>query len=438
MIDIVIFSPETLQAYAAQLIRGFDETANVSSITHLLMNSSTDDYLQRCGRHLESIVSDNRDKSQLMIVQWHGAEHEIPVVPLLLGASNPLSDVSSPTIVIIHRPEEIVLRYGKAKVCDLLSTASAVVLLGNCSVPEYQQMLPRKLVTSIPHGFFAVGSPSSASDGVLILGTTTAMGEMRHLEDVIHVTVGAHEAAETYGDLSVVGLVTAKLTPRAARELEQLQRHGWFNSRVVSCSAQELEDAYQSQQYIDISSFRTWIAKRYRGYVVICEPVTTVAVGNILKDSFDINVQLYHELLRYPADAVSPLFKPPEEQASTDNFTLTHTFQHQFYPKVEYAGSLHANGGPTVALVFDSPSMKDVELSEGLHVLFVEKDTSTGLPNFVKAGQECVEVIRTDKRSEMSVHNVQTAKTLDMKAVAQAYSELYSRLVRSSSSEISN
>jgi|JI10StandDraft_1071094.scaffolds.fasta_scaffold574331_2 hypothetical protein len=81
------------------------------------------------------------------------------VVVLEIHASAQEEIVSVPggkvDIVLVHRPEEWILRYSEREREQQIGAARAIVLLGRSFVSEIQRFYPKLLVEAIPHGFFS-------------------------------------------------------------------------------------------------------------------------------------------------------------------------------------------------------------------------------------------------------------------------------------------
>ena len=113
-------------------------------------------------------------------------------------------------VMLIHRPEEAILRFTPAKLNHLLRCFGEIILPGPSYVSHYQKLLAsfpgsELEVKSIPHGFFAVGSmgdPWRYNDAATpcIVGTRTTWGELRRLADLISLSDALQDVSSAGGD----------------------------------------------------------------------------------------------------------------------------------------------------------------------------------------------------------------------------------------------
>jgi 6-phosphogluconolactonase/glucosamine-6-phosphate isomerase/deaminase/phosphomannomutase len=324
------------------------------------------------------------DRTDIALVQLHGAESESPV-----------AGYSGRKIVLVHRPEETLKRFNEAQISDFLGNAEAIVLLGESWVNEYRKRFPEKVVVAIPHGFFEAGQiePHRLEPHTIqVVGSVTTWGEMRRLDDAIKLI----RALKEQGSHSpILGYLGGTIDPKR----EDINRFK-NDHDVWLLSNSEIQSAGDLGKYRDFFSFRKWLYDEARDRIIIrtdTAPESYAPIPKWEKQLVDFNVQFYREILK-------------DDE-----------------PKVEYSGTLHLQAAPAIYVVLDSPSMHDVLKNEGFQMILVpargkEIDYSEG----AKRIRELISKPR--ERQRILENNLQAARRLGMEQIAFAYYTLITNL----------
>lgn len=386
-------------------------------------------------KFLARVMSEQFD---LIILQLHGAQHERFPVAFLPYFNNP-AYTHSPlySLLLLHRPEEILERHfhgyydyqqlplpipipdnaensHHSPLLSLLQRNELLADKANTKVhvnvllgEAYRKQLLRFTddVIAIPHGFYDLLPPASAaptsSSSIAFdygcVGSVTTWGEMRWISDVLELhkewlkskEKRKHEREEAFrkkvkktgvyektkedeqkdreNDRSerVFFLVAGKFerfylpveveTANSTHEVEEVEIYEMdmitqkFSDRIKIIQAKSLEEGW-NLEFSDLLSLKKYLyaqSDEGKKVVVIRGDFSSSASGlsSFLNSAIDFNVQLYREVTK------------------------------DFAPKVEYSGILHARPGGSIPIVFESPSMADVEV-EGLVMIQVPYDNA--------------------------------------------------------------
>lgn len=377
---IGIIIPRSLERYGEILKQGFDKLDLDEIKAKVEMPEEGEDTTSFTAR----IKAQNYD---IHIVQLHGAHNEEPV------AFNEFR--GRRTIILVHRPEEVILRYQEEVLRQLFKKASKIVLLGEAMVREYKRRFCNQVV-SIPHGFFNIKPKAIETKDLSIgvVGSVTTWSDMRWIIDVVELM---GEIRRISPNTKVVGYVAGRFVPythpetgEVIDELESLRN----NPDCLLLSAQDIETAYHNSEFKDLASFKQWLygkSNQGKRVLIIEGEFSSEELKRLQSSLIDFNTQLYRELLK------------------------------GFEPKVEYSGTLHERPGDSIPIVFESSSMSDVE-SEGLHMITVPKG-----PNFKPAAKEIIDLIKNpDRHNDILRESLQAAKKLSMRHISQMYIRLIS------------
>lgn len=378
------------------------------------------------GAITEFLQSARINTADIVLAQVHGIEGEQRLIvqtrPMLAGQglTEPLLDRAGPktkVIVYIHRPEELILRVaaetdgnyrsGKGHVATVLRRCHAVVLSGRCSLPEYQEMLPDVLVTSIPLGFSPPEGESVnvqervRQNAVTFVGSYTTWGEMRHLGDVPQLLEAIRQRDAS---ANVVGYTAGRCDKHC--KLDEFAARG----NVVLLGNDALSNAHSTGEFSDEATFRNWLyqqapgkcifrARQGQNGQVMPEDISLLPppIRTWEQRLIDFNIQFYYEAL----DA----YREPDRRGQ---------------PKVEYSGTLHNGGGHEVFVVFESPAMKDVQNDEGLQMLTVPM--IRGAPDYQNGADQILRLMRSPaSRVAMLERNCESMAKIGMNEIAFAF-----------------
>ncbi|MBU2102143.1 MAG: aldose 1-epimerase, partial [Candidatus Omnitrophica bacterium] len=397
-------APFSLKRYADNLQRGFEEIGelDVTMVTHTAVDNETAVSV--------AVRARPADADTVTLLQVHGAGNEIRLLEEVIQANYP-----GRLIVLIHRPEELYLRFALENKVDpaqaksilkgYLGHADAVVVLGESAVADYQQLLPDKTIVAIPHGFFATENllaPSQRFDPaqVAVIGSNTTWGEMRHIRDVIDL----HKEIQSRGNVRTITYVAGKFdrNVNAAQLID--------NNDIYFLSNEEIRKAQHEKKFIDFGTYKKWLYKKAAGRIIIRalnnDSMSPESFTESDADLFtwedqliDFNVQLYREFL--------------DDLREKGRGT----------PKFETSGTLHRGNVNEIFITFDSPSMRDVVAREGYQMLFVTMNN--GIADFKAAADEIEQLIFDNQhRIRMLENNRKAINAFGMKEIAYAYSLL--------------
>eukprot|EP00475_Leptophrys_vorax_P009802 TRINITY_DN16495_c0_g1_i6.p1 TRINITY_DN16495_c0_g1~~TRINITY_DN16495_c0_g1_i6.p1 ORF type:complete len:434 (+),score=108.45 TRINITY_DN16495_c0_g1_i6:1355-2656(+) len=368
--SFINFAPTSLERYALKLQEGFEKLKDIARCQTVIKGSL----------EFKEALQTTCDAS---IIQIHGSENEDPITDCLEFPGRV-------RIVLVHRPEEFILRRSTEGLEFLYRVADVVVLLGKCMVNHYQRLLKPKRVVMIPHGFFDVGYQKSKSDAELIvIGSVTTWGEMRHLRDLLDL----HEKvrANAPDSLRLLAYAAGKFDKRAS--IDELGKE------FFKLDNEEAMTALSKAEFHDAESLSLWIMSRANGKPVL--HLNPFPKGSHLErwelEMIDFNLQAYREILK-------------------DN-----------KPKVEASGTLHLSGGPGIYVVIDCPAMRDIVEDEGAEYVFIPVKQGNQL-DFDTAAQSIVALSNDAEKLKLIVsRNIEACKVLGMEVIAGKYISLVKR-----------
>lgn len=340
--------------------------------------------LARYAQHLDaafaavgvSVVAD----ADAVLVEIHASAHETLVAPVR----------GAPLVVLVHRPQEWLLRYSHAQRAAQLGDARVLVVLGAAWVPQLRLHYPALRVEAIPHGFFSVGDGGAAILEPCVVGSVTTWGDMRYVADaaalaravtqrapqVLAYLGGAFDThnrayVEAHGDTFVV------LSPVHAAAGAALADEGQWRQWLLGLAG--------TAQRVVVNLDNVWAAHsvhaQWEARLVL------------------FNVQLYREVL------------------------LEHG-----PPKVEYSGTAHLRAD-MINVVFDCPAMCDLRDAEALHLVFCRADPHTGALDCDDAAARVAALCGdADTRQQLVRANMAAAGRLGMTEVAARYRAVFESL----------
>jgi len=218
-------SPESLKRYALQLERGFLEIG-VASFLQIDPQSPVKEAAP------PSISLDTSVEMTVTLAELHASSQEIPVDPSLYSEN---------TVLLIHRPEEFLLRFSKEEKRKFLGIDSGnvkvIVLLGKAFIPRLlnaiNDLFPGNMIriVDIPHGFFSIGDidssflrqPSRIRNRIAVVGSVTTWGDMRFAEDAINfVRECRRVGSEKLSGDEVLGYISGKFDAMNLERVNQL------------------------------------------------------------------------------------------------------------------------------------------------------------------------------------------------------------------------
>jgi len=382
----------------------------ITAVTHTATSGQDlDQFLQAAGM-LEA---------PFVLLQVHGTEREERLLERALKLKPP-----GTVVVYLHRPEELILRFAVEQACDyataklhlaqVLCQARAVVLPGECCLSEYQDMLPKTLVTAIPLGFAppegeADTAASEVREGPIFVGSATTWGEMRHLEDLSHLVAALGPRT---GPGTVTGYASGKFDRHC--DIEAFATRG----DVVPLSNSDILAAMAEGRFGSEREFRLWLSQLAGGKTILRASLDEhgQVVAESLPEQYvdprkwesrlvDFNLQLYWEILDHR-----------REQARRG------------LPKVEYSGTLHKGHHHELFVVLASPAMEDVRRDECFRM--IEVPLADGLPDFPSAAERIAELIHhPDLRVRELDENRKQTRALGMNEVALGFYLLLRHLI---------
>lgn len=407
-ISVIQIAPTSLKDYSMGLQYSFDKLG-----TRFFLKSTT--FIAKDEEDKQPFFENINSKAQdFIILQVHGMQFE----NRLLESYN-TSNIKGKLIVVIHRPEELILRisleedlaYNSAKdiLAKKLEKASVIVLLGKCFIKEYKKFLPDTIVTSIPHGFKKTKvkidiTKRFDSNAVNCIGSNTTWGEMRYIDDLIGLMREVHEYNN---NVKVFGYVSGKFYANA--HIEKYVNH----SEILFVSNDEIIKGYENNLFSDEISFREWLYRKANGKIlirgmienndIILENFCFSQYENLFKwesTIIDFDLQMYHEILDKK--------RPAEKQG---------------LPKVEYSGTLHKGIPNVIFIVFESDSMNDVEKNEGFKMIKVR--SKNGAADFKNTAKEIIDlIIDKSKRKEIINNNEYTINKIGLEEIVFAFYKL--------------
>lgn len=320
--------------------------------------------------------------ASITVAQVHGIEGETLVIG---GPSTAI------TVVLVHRPEEFLLRYGEEGAREMLRGARAIVLLGRAWKGTYERLGVAGIVQCIPHGFFHTGDdiqlPPHFRDASapLVVGSVTTWADMRYVGDAIAL-IDALGRSHLSSPPWFLGYLGGKFDARA---LEQLKEH---KEKVMFLNSRDLHGVQS------ISEFRARLVELAQGRIVACVDELPGQMASFEAQLVDFNVQFYREPLN-------------NDQA-----------------KVEYSGTAHMRAN-FINVVLQSPSMDDLVQDEGLQMVMVPMLQGNEI-DFDAGAQSILSLILGDRQRlcKMVESNLCAAKLLSMQQIGKRWVQLLKSL----------
>ncbi len=209
-------------------------------------------------------------ENDFVILQVHGSENEERLLEPMISRG-----VNNKLIIVIHRPEELFLRIAKEEgvslpeakdiTGELLKVAKAVVLLGECCIPEYQEILPNTVVVAIPIGFVPSNlsidlSTRTSKEAITVIGSNTTWGEMRHIEDLFELLKNIKQLVHT---VKVIGFAMGKFDSRSDLKQYIGNKNCWFLGN------KEVLNAHNMNSFSNEKQYRKWLFNQANGRVII-------------------------------------------------------------------------------------------------------------------------------------------------------------------------
>ena len=399
---IRLISPSTLTQYAQALEKGLRQ---ISSL----------------GIHVETFTRDNREAREVFsqriaaspepptpfinVIQWQGSEQEANE-----GASV-FSNYPGRKIILLHRPLEILNRYGADQVRRILGGADAVVVFSQAWRIFCQSLLPNKPVVVIPHGIMSVRQNLDPArfeeDAPVVVGAITAWGALRNIEDVADL-IGFLREADPGLAKRVIGFVAGGYDALARSHLKDLMAAG----RIKLLSNQEILTAREQGVFNDQASFRQWLVAVSEGKVIVRG--RQEALGIKSEEFRPEDGELYdwqEDIVDFKTDFFYDRPAPDEFRSKPD----------------EASGTLHRIGF-NVPVVPDTATMRDARTQEGLQMILAPIDD--GRLDLKRTAREMARVIKDPHlRQEMIEKNIVVAHELGMDVAAYGYKLLAESLL---------
>jgi phosphoglycolate phosphatase-like HAD superfamily hydrolase len=380
---VQVISPSSLKGYVDQFQKGADSIAALARVSTLAAKPGEDAAM--AGQRLAA----QKTSADVTLLHWQGSDIETPMIAM---------PTPGKLMVLVHRPEEMLLRYGEEKVKSVLTQAGAVVLMGKAWLPSYRKLLPGKLVVAIPHGFFSPGEPVDekrlAPDAVNVVGAITAWGAIRDLTDIDDLL---HSLRMRHPEKKVLAFAAGTFDKVNLHAREQQSDKYWFlDNRLV-------KQAYAEKAFADETSYRDWLYAQARGRVVVQTELFSASDGDLFawqERLVDFKLDVQHELLGEK--------RAGDKQA----------------PKTDYSGTLHRTGGPAIMVVSQCPAMDDIGRDEGFDMLRVPY-LGAGKLDFTAAADAIAGLLDDPQaRRKMVKKNIRTASRLGMPEIVFAYTRL--------------
>jgi len=418
-IKLVHVSPKTLGGFAEKIQDGFEIIRErglpIEARTIAAGDETADEFADRVAPQLKD--------ADIVLLEVHGAEQEVRIMETIVT-----KDSRGKLIVLVHRPEEMVLRIKKEEsatttaakeiLADRLFRADAIVVLGESAINRYIDIFPNIPVVAILHPYFdAKDLPNTPNrynkDSVVVVGSNTTWGEMRDIEDV----EGLMQKISTR--VKAVGYVAGKFQPAHIDMKKYIDRQ---NDDVIFLTNEAIVQTRVEGGFADEESFRDWLyVLSDEGRKLIIRAEITPGGDTFAKADFgdarlgevrawegrviDFNLQLYKENLGLLRD------------------------ENQEAPKEEYSGTLH-KGLAEIFLVLESSTMDDVGKGEGLRM--IEVKSKTRRPDFSEAADTIIKLVHNpQERLGILRHNIQVAKSNGIENAAYGFFALSQYLLDS-------
>ncbi|MCX5692720.1 MAG: hypothetical protein NTX47_03440 [Candidatus Omnitrophica bacterium] len=369
-ITVLDVLPKSVERYGNQLQKGFDSLSGLTTARTII--SPSPDFIT-------DIKAINPD---ITIVQAHGAEAAIDQEPIFQDMP-----YSGKIIVLVHRPEEFLLRYKDKGIDALRQKADVIALLDESMLDDYKKLFPDKIIVVIRHGFFDKGYLDGSrlkKDAVVCVGSITTWGEMRDPKDVFELNKAL---LDKKSGIKFLGYIGGKFDKHVSIQDYKDRKDTWFLGN---------DEILKAGPFKDELSFRNWLYTSAEGRVIfrtevfdgIAQPELSKWESHIV----DFNIQAYREIL------------------SEDN-----------RPKREASGTLHLEGGPAIGVVIDSPAMRDIIRKEGMRMVLMPH-LGKGKLDYNKTADEVIKIAKNpNRRRNIIKTNIRAAEKLSMSEIAFAY-----------------
>ncbi len=404
---LAIHAPPSLRGYTNVLIHGIGE------INKRWQGSSN--------RHDKPLITftkiigskdgkvDKKSDQGVTIIQWQGSAEEEQWLAGQLPIIEKSKD-SQPVILIIHRPEELYLRYGKEKVRQVLDQVNAVVMLINDQewIKRYQEMMSGKPVVYIPHGFISKGDlideQRLRSEAVSVVGAITDWGSIRKFEDVKKLVNAVY--VNNPGK-NVIGFIAGGFD-----NFIDLKKYQQDTDNYLFLSKNEMRSAYSQKEFSDEASFRRWLLdKSNKDYAGNLDDKRRVIIWPELFGPEDMELSKWQEnLIDFKTAGIHHEVLNEKRPAEDKNKT-----------KMEPDGTCHRTAGPAIQIWRRGSSSRSIQQDEGLRIVEVP-NTDIGEIDFKVGAQRIIELLNNpNKRRRIVEHNLRTGRALSMSEIAYAY-----------------
>ena len=211
---------------------------------------------------------------EAVIYQIHGApqseEDDKTIIGKIKGEI--VKDDSKKKAILLHRPDEIQLRYpGLTKILEGTTKPWGLVMLGDMHIDDDFFKAKNIVRQVIPHGFFENITTKLQSDPIIV-GSHTTWGEMRSIEHILKLLGEVYKAKN---DQNIIGYIGGK--PKDQLQIAALQEQWNKHNADVSVV---FKDAH------DKRALETHKGK----YIILVDSTNAMPEGI----SLTYNVQLYY------------------------------------------------------------------------------------------------------------------------------------------------
>ncbi|MEX0616270.1 MAG: hypothetical protein WD231_00490 [Candidatus Woykebacteria bacterium] len=308
------------------------------------------------------------EEAENIVYQIHGAPQSEEDDKLILDniKRNIVKNDSTKRIILVHRPDEIQLRFPELK--DILQTAQkpiGLTFLGDMHVNDSFFGAENLIKRVIPHGFFAISEKLQIEP--LVVGSHTTWGEMRSIEHIFKLLVEVFRK-----NSSIIGYVGGK--PK-----------------------DQLEEGYLKTEWAKLN------------------PNVQATFFDAHKDNFDLSKK---NVIFVDSDNVEP-----------ENFGLSFNVQMYYLNDSvrtgESSGSVHSSVGVPVIL-----EMNGSEIIEDVKVIKVPYSSKEDIHSIdFKAGADLIlKSIEDSSYQEMLKHNLEQSKKFNSTFVGSEYVKLFQEL----------
>lgn len=415
-IQLVHLSPNTLGSFAKKINEGFigdNNTVGISKqnipIKSTLFIANKDELPTAFATRVESQIRD----ADIILLEVHAAGHEVRILEDIVKKT-----INGKLIVLIHRPEELLLRIKKENTVSTeeakkilvhqLARADAIVVLGESTIARYAKLLPNKTVVAIFHPYFSAELlPQTPhryeTNSVVIIGSNTSWGELREIEDTEALVDKINSR------IKAIAYVAGRFQPQNIDMGNYIKRQ---HDDVLFMTNEMFINAKKNKEFSDEASFRQWL------YTVSDNGKKLIIRGiiNPQQNSF-VSVDYNDEKLGSIKDWEKQLIDF-NLQLYKENLSALRDNNHQA-PKEEYSGTLH-QGLANIFVVLKSPTMDDVRDAEGLQM--IEVVSQTRRPDFTQAAEQIIALVNNPKqRLEILKNNIHVAQSHGIESAAYGY-----------------